>query len=233
MTLFRQFFFSFMGIVWAAWWVMSVRKCSRRLKSLPYLSTRYRQVTRVIHTLYFCLSAETAPNFLTLTRALCSCPSLFSYGSVCGWGCTCSPRTPTRSRSCNQDTFTYLPAITTTPRRWFACISPPATCVTYLTFLHQIIVTVYFSFAVIVSAVACSYKFKTFSYLRIRRFFPPKKARRIILHPVCSSRCLALTRNPPCKKHCLSMQRRIHTLKLTLRRRLSYGSTKKKHCSRG
>jgi hypothetical protein len=33
-----------MGLVWAVWWVKSVRKCSRGLKSLPYLSTRYRQV---------------------------------------------------------------------------------------------------------------------------------------------------------------------------------------------
>lgn len=33
-----------MGVVWAVWWFVCVRKCSRNLKALPYLSTRYRQV---------------------------------------------------------------------------------------------------------------------------------------------------------------------------------------------
>jgi hypothetical protein len=33
-----------MAVVWAVWWFVCVRKCSRNLKALPYLSTRYRQV---------------------------------------------------------------------------------------------------------------------------------------------------------------------------------------------
>jgi hypothetical protein len=36
--------FTLIAIVWFVWWIKSVRKCSRSLKSLPYLSTRYRQV---------------------------------------------------------------------------------------------------------------------------------------------------------------------------------------------
>ena len=39
-----QFCFAFMAVVWAVWWFVCVRKCSRNLKALPYLSTRYRQV---------------------------------------------------------------------------------------------------------------------------------------------------------------------------------------------
>jgi hypothetical protein len=104
-------------------------------------------------------------------------------------------------------------------------------------FIPQIIVTVYFSFAVIVSAVSRSCKFIILSYLRIRRFFPPKKALRTVTHPNRSSRRLAPPRKYLCKKHCsagtMCMQPRIRTLKLTLRRRLSYGNTKKNRCSRG
>jgi hypothetical protein len=48
LTLLWQLFFSFMAIIWALWWIKSVRKCSRNLKTLPYLSTRYRQVVVAI-----------------------------------------------------------------------------------------------------------------------------------------------------------------------------------------
>jgi hypothetical protein len=41
---FTQFCFAFMGVVWGVWWFICLRKCSRNLKALPYLSTRYRQV---------------------------------------------------------------------------------------------------------------------------------------------------------------------------------------------
>ena len=133
-----------MAIVWFVWWIKSVRKCSRSLKSLPYLSTRYRQVIFTTSKPAFAtalhFSSLLLPTAVVLLLRLAQPMARHVHAHV----------VHLRLHTTRREVLLRI-----IPRLQRLCadgLCPPSMCRTCLTLgLPQVIVTVYFSIVVLVS----------------------------------------------------------------------------------